>query len=160
MPPAAATPANSPVVLPAHTHASALRQRLQQEPGVLLVACYCAAWCQTCAAYRRDFETLAQRYTQHVFAWIDVEESPQLLQEEDVENFPTLLLQQGERTLFFGVQQPIITHLEGLLARSDRLAPAPQRPPLRALLQAHRPEVHCGVATEPPPAEQGRRKVF
>jgi len=121
------------VVFVAHTHADALRQRLQQ-PDTLLVACYCAAWCKTCEAYRRDFDALAQRFPQHVFAWIDIEESPQLLDDDDVENFPTLLLQREGQTLFFGVQQPFIHHLEGLIARSGRLGAMSGRRPLGALL--------------------------
>jgi len=124
--------ASTPVFV-AHTHAQALRQRLQQA-DVLLVACYCAAWCKTCEGYQRAFEALARRLPQHVFAWIDIEESPQLLDDADVENFPTLLLQRQGQTLFFGVQQPFIHHLEGLIARSDRLVAVQARRPLAALL--------------------------
>jgi len=121
-------------MLIAHAQSQTLRERLQQQPQALLVACYCAAWCKTCEGYQRDFAALAQRLTQHVFVWIDIEESPQLLDDDDVENFPTLLLQQQGKTLFFGVQQPFIHHLEGLLQRHDRLAPVPQRRPLLELL--------------------------
>jgi len=130
------TRADTSAVLIAHTQSHALRQRLQQQPDALLVACYCANWCKTCESYRLDFEALARRLPQHVFAWIDIEESPQLLDDDDVENFPTLLLQQQGRTLFFGVQQPFIHHLEGLLQRSDRLAPVQMRRPLEELLRA------------------------
>jgi len=123
-----------PAVFDAHTDADALRQYLQQHPDALVVACYCAAWCKTCVGYRRDFDALAQRLAQAVFVWIDIEESPHCLGDAEIENFPTLLLQQGEKTLFFGVQQPFIHHLEGLIARSDRLVPAQTHPSLRDLL--------------------------
>jgi len=123
-----------PAMFIAHTQSHALRQRLQQQPQALLVACYCAAWCKTCEGYQRDFAALAQRFAQHVFVWIDIEESPQLLDDDDVENFPTLLLQQHRQTLFFGVQQPFIHHLEGLLQRSDRFTPVAGRRPLMDLL--------------------------
>jgi len=116
-------PDPAPAVFDAQTDAERLRQYLQQHPDALVVACYCAAWCKTCAGYRRDFDALAQRLAHAVFVWIDIEESPHLLGAEDVENFPTLLLQRGQETLFFGVQQPFIHHLEGLIARSDRLVP-------------------------------------
>jgi len=121
-------------VLLAHAQADALRERLRQRPDALLVACYCAQWCRTCESYRRDFEALAQRLPQHVFVWIDVEDSPQLLGDDEVENFPTLLLERGRQTLFFGVQQPVIQHLETLIARSHKLPAAPQRRALAALL--------------------------
>lgn len=132
---AAAAPADAPAVFVAHTQADALRERLRQQPDAWLVACYCAAWCKTCDAWRDDFDALAARWPQHVFAWIDIEERPDLLGDEEIENFPTLLLQQGDAVRFFGTLQPYITHLEGLLQRGERLtagdAPAP---PARALL--------------------------
>jgi len=131
---ASASHTDTPAVLLAHTHAHALEKRLRQQPGVLLVVCYCAEWCKTCTGYRRDFEALAQRLPQHLFAWIDIEESPQLLDDADVENFPTLLLQREGQTLFFGTQQPFIHHLEGLLQRSDRLGPVQGRRSLLELL--------------------------
>jgi len=132
--PPAETSSAASSVLVAHTQAHALRQRLQRQPDVLLVACYCADWCRTCAGYRRGFEALAQRFPQHVFVWIDIEESPQLLDDDDVQDFPTLLLQQRGQTLFFGAQQPFTHHLEGLLRRSARLVPVQQRRPLVELL--------------------------
>jgi len=131
---ASASHTGTPAVLVAHTHAHTLGKRLRQQADVLLVACYCAEWCKTCVGYRRDFDALAQRLPQHLFVWIDIEESPQLLDDSDVENFPTLLLQRKGQTLFFGTQQPFIHHLEGLLARSDRLGPVPGRRPLVELL--------------------------
>jgi len=88
-------PDTAPAVFDAHTDVDALRQYLQQHPDTLVVACYCAAWCKTCAAYRRDFDALAQRLAQAVFVWIDIEESPHLLGDAEIENFPTLLLQRG-----------------------------------------------------------------
>jgi len=128
------TAVKPPAVLVAHTQSHILRERLQRQVDALLVACFCADWCRTCASYRRDFEALAQRLTQHIFVWIDIEESPQLLDDDDVENFPTLLLQRHGQTLFFGTQQPLIHHLEGLLQRCQRLTPVPGKRPLVELL--------------------------
>lgn len=104
----------------------------------LLVACYCAQWCDTCGQYRHDFTELAKRHPQHVFIWIDIEEQPELLGDEDVESFPTLLLQVGGRNLFFGTQLPYISHLEKLLERvGDLGAVSKDGPPsLRELLQS------------------------
>lgn len=101
-------------VFDSHTDLPALQRRLDAHSG-LLVACYCAAWCDTCTQYRPPFEALAERLTDCTFIWIDIEESPELLGDEDVENFPTVLLQDGRGTLFFGTQLPHIGHLERLI---------------------------------------------
>ena len=52
---------------------------------------------------------------------IDIEDEPEFLGDEDVENFPTLLVRAGGRTLFYGAMLPHIEHLDRLLRklRSD-----------------------------------------
>ncbi|ANY17414.1 thioredoxin family protein [Bordetella pseudohinzii] len=102
-----------PLLLPG-TDSESLRQALAR-PDSWLVACFCAAWCDTCQQYRPKLEALAQARPEHVFAWIDIEDHPDLLGDEDVENFPTLLVQAGGRTLFYGTMLPHIGHLERLL---------------------------------------------
>ncbi|NYT80390.1 thioredoxin family protein [Alcaligenaceae bacterium] len=102
-----------PVYDPQH-HMPALRDRLTREDG-LVIACYCAAWCDTCRQYRPDFDGLAQKWPQHTFVWIDIEENPDLLDDEDVENFPTILVQSRAGNLFFGSMLPYISHLEKLV---------------------------------------------
>ena len=79
-----------------------------------LVACLCAAWCDTCVAYRPGFEALAARFPRAEFRWVDVEE-----QEEDleVENFPTIMVRKGNETLFNGVMLPHHEHLQRLLEK-------------------------------------------
>ena len=79
-----------------------------------LVACLCAAWCDTCVAYRPGFEALAARFPRAEFRWVDVEE-----QEEDleVENFPTIVVRKGNETLFNGVMLPHHEHLQRLLEK-------------------------------------------
>lgn len=99
----------------------ALRDRLQQ--GGLTVACYCAAWCDTCTQYRPDFAALADKFPAITFVWIDIEENPELLDDEEVENFPTLLIQGPQGNVFFGPLQPYISHLERLLSRADESSP-------------------------------------
>ena len=114
-------------------HIDAVRLHLAQHPHTMVVACYCAAWCNTCAGYRTEFEQLAQAWPDHAFIWIDIEEHPELLDDEDIENFPTLLLQDRTQTRFFGVLQPHIQHLEGLLQRSNTLPPVESAPRLNTL---------------------------
>ncbi|AEE68537.1 thioredoxin family protein [Bordetella pertussis] len=84
-----------------------------------LVACFCAAWCDTCQQYRPKLLELARARPGHTFAWIDIEDHPDLLGEEDVENFPTLLVQAHGKVLFYGPMLPHIGHLERLLDSLD-----------------------------------------
>lgn len=103
-----------------------------------LIACFCAAWCDTCAQYRPKLASLADSQPDRVYAWIDIEDHPDLLGEEDVENFPTLLVQRGSRVLFYGPMLPHIGHLERLLESLTPDSPTvtTQLPDLPALLRA------------------------
>lgn len=92
----------------------ALRQRLSEGKG-LIVACYCAAWCDTCREYQPEFTALAAKLPQHTFVWIDIEDDPHLLDDHDVDDFPTILIQGKRGNLFFGEQLPYISHLERLI---------------------------------------------
>jgi thiol-disulfide isomerase/thioredoxin len=82
-----------------------------------VVACLCAAWCGTCSSYRAGFDSLAARHPDKTFVWIDIEDQADVVGDLDVENFPTLLLQRGDRVAFFGTMLP-----DPLLA--DRLVQA------------------------------------
>lgn len=72
----------------------------------LIVACLCAAWCGTCASYRAAFEELAARHPEKYFLWVDIEDHADIVGDLDVENFPTLLIQQHETVAFFGTMVP------------------------------------------------------
>lgn len=109
-------------------NAPELLARLEAGNG-LLVACYCAQWCRSCADYRPDFDALAARWPQHTFAWIDIEENPELLDDDDVENFPTILLQGPQGNVFFGAMLPHVSHLERLIERYDEKTPALRQGP-------------------------------
>lgn len=85
----------------------------------LTIACYCAQWCDTCVAYQPELTHLSERYPQHCFIWIDIEDDPDLLDDFDVENFPTLLIQKQDKNYFFGTMLPHISHLERLIQRID-----------------------------------------
>ncbi|CDG82249.1 thioredoxin family protein [Janthinobacterium agaricidamnosum] len=71
-----------------------------------IVACLCAGWCGTCTTYRATFEQLAARHPDKVFVWIDIEDQADVVGDLDIENFPTLLIQQQDQVAFFGTVLP------------------------------------------------------
>jgi thioredoxin 1 len=79
------------------------------------IACLCAAWCDTCQAYRTTFDALAALHPQHHFVWIDIEDQADLVGDFDVENFPTLLIQRGDHVAFFGIVLPELRLADRLL---------------------------------------------
>lgn len=58
---------------------------------------------------------LGQQYSEACFVWVDIEDYPELLGDEDVENFPTIAIVQGEHVRFFGTLLPHIEHLNRLI---------------------------------------------
>jgi len=96
------------------TDPDTLRARLAADSG-RRVACYCAAWCRTCDAYRPALAALADELPGWTFLWIDIEDSPEWLGDEEVENFPTLLVQDREGTRFWGTLPPHVDHLRRLI---------------------------------------------
>lgn len=71
-----------------------------------LVACLCAAWCDTCRDYRAGFDALAARFTDTAFRWVDIEDEADWIGHAEIENFPTLLILRGDQVLFFGPMLP------------------------------------------------------
>jgi thioredoxin 1 len=93
-----------------------------------VVACLCAAWCDTCSAYKIKFAELASMHPDQCFVWIDIEDHAEILGDLDINNFPTLLIQQGRVVSFFGTVQPD-------LRQANRL--------LRAQLEKNTPELEA-----------------
>ncbi len=81
-----------------------------------LVSCLCAAWCGTCREYRAGFDALQARFPDVGFVWIDVEDQSEVVDDLDVENFPTVVIQRGSQVLFCGPMLPQHHLLERLIA--------------------------------------------
>jgi thioredoxin 1 len=81
-----------------------LAQWLAEDANV--IACLCAAWCDTCSVYKGRFAELAALHPDQRFVWIDIEDEADLVGDLDVENFPTLLVQQGDVVSFYGPVLP------------------------------------------------------
>ncbi|MBC7489406.1 MAG: thioredoxin family protein [Glaciimonas sp.] len=67
-----------------------------------VVACLCAAWCGSCQEYQKNFTALAICHPEARFVWIDIEDQADLMDDLDVDNFPTLLIQRGKIVTFLG----------------------------------------------------------
>lgn len=80
------------------------------------VICLCAQWCGVCRDWRELFEQAAARHPGLRFAWVDVEDEAEAMGDVDIETFPTLLVADGGRALFFGPVQPSAAQLSRLLA--------------------------------------------
>ncbi len=81
-----------------------------------IIACLCAAWCDTCREFRPAFEALARQYPGQRFIWIDIEDEADVVGDFDVENFPTILLQKADTVAFFGPVLPDARGVGRLLA--------------------------------------------
>jgi thioredoxin 1 len=86
---------------------------LEQDEWV--VACLCAAWCDTCRSYQAGFAQLAELHPDKHFVWIDIEDQADLVGDIDVENFPTLLIQHRDAVAFVGTVLPDLRLAERLL---------------------------------------------
>lgn len=58
---------------------------------------------------------MAARFPDAAFVWVDVEDDPEVVDELDVENFPSLVIQRGNHVLFWGPMLPQHALLERLI---------------------------------------------
>lgn len=96
-------------------HAELLELKRMALERKWLVACLCAAWCDTCGAYRPPFEALMPQHQDKSFVWVDIEDHAALVDELDIDNFPTILIEYDQRVLFFGTMLPDASQLHRLL---------------------------------------------
>nr|WP_144289815.1 thioredoxin family protein [Ideonella sp. A 288] len=107
----------------------------------LHVACLCAAWCRTCDAYadtlRGVVADFVDRGQAHAPRWVDIEDEADLVDELDIETFPTLVVYDAERLRFAGPLTPQPETLRRLLASlcTTGAGPAAADPAFDALVQ-------------------------
>lgn len=106
------------------------------DPDTLFVACLCAEWCGTCREYKAAFDALAERHPHICFAYIDIETHADRLDDLDVENFPTILIEDSTSTRFFGTVLPQIGIVERMVRDLATLPGVAGTPKLRAELAA------------------------
>lgn len=80
-----------------------------------LIICFCAEWCSTCRQYRKKLSILSDQLKRHIFYWIDIEDNYEFIGDEDIINFPTLLVQINRKTVFYGSIDSSIDHLEMII---------------------------------------------
>ncbi|SAL24797.1 thioredoxin domain-containing protein [Caballeronia peredens] len=115
------------------TDADRIAERIA-EPDTLFVACLCADWCGTCREYREGFDRLAAAHPDVCFAWIDIENHADVLDDLDVENFPTILIEDSNTTRFFGTVLPQASIVERMLRDLTALPDVSGAPKLRPAL--------------------------
>jgi thioredoxin 1 len=88
-----------------------------------IVACLCADWCDVCQSYRPRFQQLAQSYPEILFIWIDIEDQASLVDHLEVDNFPTLLIQQHNVVGFYGTMQSDTNRLKRQIDSLAEMSP-------------------------------------
>ncbi len=102
----------------------------------LLIACLCAQWCGTCKDYQPLFSALAEEFTGAEVLWVDVEDEADLVDPIEVENFPTILIAQGDSARFFGTVTPHLDTLRRLIQSNSAAGASPlQDTEVQALVQ-------------------------
>ncbi|MEM5424980.1 thioredoxin family protein [Paraburkholderia sp. BR14263] len=117
------------------TDADQIAERVSNQ-DTLFVACLCAQWCGTCRDYRATFDRIAEAHPDVCFAYIDIETHADRFDDLDVENFPTILIEDGHATRFFGTVLPHAAVVERMLSDLTALPGVSDAPKLRPVLSA------------------------
>ena len=118
------------------TDADKIAERVSNR-DTLFVACLCAQWCGTCRDYRATFDRIADAHPEICFAYIDIETHADRFDDLDVENFPTILIEDSKATRFFGTVLPHGAVVERMLSDLTALPGVADAPKLRpALIEA------------------------
>lgn len=102
-------------------------------PSAVQVVLLCAAWCGVCREFAPAFEALQPHHPGVHFHWVDVEDQANLVDDLDVENFPTLLLGVNGQPVFFGTILPHASTLARLVQDASSLPALSHEPRLAVL---------------------------
>lgn len=95
----------------------------------------CAAWCGVCREFAPAVAELARQHPDASVHWVDVEDSADLVDELDVNNFPTLLIGVDGQPVFFGTILPHAQTAARLIQDAAALPPLAQPPSTAAALR-------------------------
>lgn len=109
----------------------------------LLVACLCAAWCRVCEGYHEVFARLREEHPDWRFLWVDIEDDAELVDDLEVETFPTLLVGRGAELLFLGPVTPELATVQRLLTALEQAPPLAQPSPAGSALLARLGQSCC-----------------
>jgi thiol-disulfide isomerase/thioredoxin len=104
-------------MLPGMSHPSPV----SPDARATLVVCVCASWCGVCRDFAATFARLTQDHPHTHFRWLDLEDDAELLDELEVDNFPTLLLGVDQQLVFHGPVLPQLPGLQRLLREAVHL---------------------------------------
>lgn len=108
------------------------------------LACLCAEWCGTCRDYRPVFDQVAAEHPGVVFVWLDIEDEAALVDDLEIDTFPTVLVGQGARLLFAGPVLPQPGTLSRMLLALDGQGAAVDDPVLNALAASLQDHISSG----------------
>ena len=98
------------IVLRPHGHGSRTTIIRMAAPPTIDIACLCAAWCRLCDDYAPVFDAaVAELGAAGLHArrhWIDIEDEAALIDDVDVETFPTLVVIGPDGVRFAGPLTP------------------------------------------------------
>lgn len=91
--------------------------------------CLCAGWCGVCREWEPAFAAEARHRPGVAFAWVDVEDEDEAMEDVDVETFPTVLVARGGQVLFLGPIAPSAAQFGRMLdTLRDQPVPSPSLP--------------------------------
>ena len=76
----------------------------------------CAQWCGVCRDYRAFVDARQAAAAGAAWVWVDIETHSDALGELDIDNFPTLMVTEGDAVRFLGAVTPQPEVAERLLA--------------------------------------------